>query len=65
MSNKFTIEDIHRLREKNYEKTKHMKPSDLIEETKRQAKVCKHLLQELRKSAKKEIGKGKVKKITK
>ena len=49
ISEKFTIDDIHRIRNENYEKTKDMKPDELIEVTCREAEGGKKLLEELRK----------------
>ncbi|MHB1651059.1 MAG: hypothetical protein ACYCVD_01110 [Desulfitobacteriaceae bacterium] len=49
ISEKFTIDDIHQIRYENYEKTKDMKPEELIERTWREAEGGKRLLEELRK----------------
>jgi hypothetical protein len=51
ISEKFTIDDIHQIRNENYEKTKDMKPEELIEVTCREAASGKRLLNELRKKA--------------
>lgn len=56
MSDKFTIEDIHKIREENYERTKDMKPLEVIEDTKRQAEEGKRIIEELRNKAKKASG---------
>jgi hypothetical protein len=53
ISEKFTIDDIHKIRYENYENTKDMKPEQLIEKTKREAEEGKRLLAELRKKASK------------
>ena len=37
--NIFTIEDIHKIRYENYEKTKNMQPIELINKTKNEAAV--------------------------
>lgn len=39
ISEKFTIDDIHQIRYENYEKTKNMKPEELIEKTRRDANL--------------------------
>lgn len=49
ITEKFTIDDIHQIRYENYEKTKGMKPEELIEETAREAEEGKRLLEKLRK----------------
>lgn len=56
ISEKFTIDDIHKIRYENYENTKDMKPEELIERTKREAEVGKSLLKELRKKTSKVSG---------
>ena len=33
ISEKFTIDDIHKIRYENYEKTKHLPPDEIIKET--------------------------------
>lgn len=48
ISEKFTIEDIHKIRFENYENTKNMTPEELIEKTRLEAEEGKRLLQELR-----------------
>lgn len=53
---RFTIEDIHRIRYDNYEKTKHMSPKELIDYTKKQAEEGKRLLKELRQKSPKTSG---------
>ena len=53
ISEKFTIDDIHLIRYKNYEKTKNMKQEELIEKTRRDAEEGKRLLEKLRKIQKK------------
>lgn len=50
ISEKFTIDDIHQIRYDNYEKTKDMKPEELIEKTKHEAEEGKRLIKELRKN---------------
>ena len=37
VSRNFTIEDIHNIRYDNYEKTKNLLPTELIEKTKKEA----------------------------
>ena len=44
----FTIEDIHRIRYENYENTKNMLPSELIEKTKKEATLGWSRLAELK-----------------
>ena len=44
----FTIEDIHRIRCENYEVTKNMLPSELIEKTKKEATLGWSRLAELK-----------------
>ena len=56
ISEKFTIDDIHKIRYENYENTKSMKPEELIEKTRREAEEGKRLLEELRKRASKASG---------
>ena len=51
ISEKFTIDDIHQIRYENYEKTKDMKPEELIEKTRREAEGGKRLLEKIRKKA--------------
>ena len=48
ISQKFSIEDIHRIRNENYEQTKHMSSDELIENTKLQAEEGKKILRELK-----------------
>lgn len=48
ISQKFSIEDIHRIRNENYEQTKHMSSDELIENTKLQAEEGKRILRELK-----------------
>jgi hypothetical protein len=48
ISEKFTIDDIHKIRYENYENTKDMKPEELIEKTRREAEEGKRLLAELK-----------------
>jgi len=45
----FTIEDIHRIRRENFEKTKHMSPQELIEETNKQTVEIERKIEEIRK----------------
>ncbi|WP_291300270.1 hypothetical protein [Desulfosporosinus sp. BICA1-9] len=52
-SKKFTIDDIHQIRYKNYENTKSLKPEELIEKTKCEAEESKKLIEELRKKTSK------------
>ena len=49
---KFTMDDIHRIRYENYEKTKHMTPEELIENTRRQAEAGKKMLEAVRSNMK-------------
>lgn len=49
ISEKFTIDDIHKIRYENYEKTKDMNPDELIEYTRSEAEECKRLIVEIRK----------------
>jgi hypothetical protein len=51
MSDKFTIDDIHRIRYENYENTKDLNHQELIEKTKREAEDSKMRINELRKNA--------------
>ena len=51
MSDKFTIDDIHRIRYENYENTKDLNHQELIEKTKRDAEDSKMRINELRKNA--------------
>jgi hypothetical protein len=46
--NNFTVEDIHQIRYENFEKTKHMTPEELIENTRRQAETGKKMLEAVR-----------------
>jgi hypothetical protein len=47
-SAKFTLDDIHRIRYENFEKTKHMTPEELIENTRRRAETGKKMLEAVR-----------------
>ena len=49
ISEKFTIDDIHQIRNENYEKTKDMSPEELIEYTRSEAEEIKKHLNALRK----------------
>lgn len=51
MSEKFTIDDIHRIRYENFENTKNLTPQELIEKTKYDALESKTRIAELRKKA--------------
>jgi len=51
-SDKFMLDDIHRIRYENFEKTKHMTPEELIENTHRQAESGKKILEEIRRKMK-------------
>jgi len=51
MSDKFTIDDIHRIRYENYENTKDLNHQELIEKTQREAEDSKMRINELRKNA--------------
>jgi len=51
MSEKFTIDDIHRIRYENFENTKNFTPQELIEKTKHDALESKIRIIELRKKA--------------
>ena len=48
ISDKFTVEDIHKIREDNWEKTKHLSPEELIEETRKAAAPGWARIEELR-----------------
>jgi hypothetical protein len=48
----FTLEDIHQIRYANFEKTKHMTPEDLIENTRKQAETGKKMLEVIRNKTK-------------
>ncbi len=48
ISDRFSIEDIHKIRRDNYEKTKHLSHSELIEYTNKRAEVVKKRLIELK-----------------
>lgn len=48
ISKKFTIEDIHKIRDENYEKTKNMSNEELIEHTRREAAEVEKIIEELR-----------------
>ena len=48
ISEKFTIEDIHKIRYESYEKRKNMTAKELIEDTKKGAKEGKRILSELK-----------------
>lgn len=48
ISEKFTIEDIHKIRYENYKNTKNMKPEELIEKTRIEAEEGKRLLKKLK-----------------
>jgi len=48
----FSIEDIHRIRRENYEKTKGMSPSEIIDETNRKAAVIEKMIQQIQISRK-------------
>jgi hypothetical protein len=50
IKNSFTIEDIHRIRRENYEKTKAMSPIELIAETNRKAATVEKTIHEMRKT---------------
>lgn len=47
-SERFSIEDIHKIRRDNYEKTKHLSPSELIDRTNKRAETVKKRLIELK-----------------
>ena len=49
ISENFTIEDIHKIREYNYEKRKHMTDKEYIEDIKKGAKKGIKRVEELRK----------------
>lgn len=46
----FTIEDIHRIRYNNYEKTKCLSHAELIEYTKKEAEEARKMLESIRKN---------------
>ena len=48
ISDKFTIEDIHRLRYENYMKTKNMTAEEIIEYTNEEAEEGRNIIEELR-----------------
>lgn len=48
INERFSIEDIHKIRRNNYEKTKHLSHSELIEKTNKRADVVKKRLSELK-----------------
>lgn len=48
ISERFSIEDIHKIRRDNYEKTKHLSPSELIDRTNKRAEAVKKRLFELK-----------------
>lgn len=48
ISKDFTIEDIHEIRYKSYEKRKNMTSKEIIEDTKREAEEGKKLIEKLR-----------------
>lgn len=50
ISNNFTIEEIHKIRYENYEATKKLSPSELIENTKNNADVFKSKLRKYNKA---------------
>jgi hypothetical protein len=47
-SDKFTLDDIHRICYENFEKTKHMTPEELIENTRHRAETGKKMLEAVR-----------------
>lgn len=49
ISEEFTIDDIHKIRYENYEKTKDMNPDELIKYTRSEAEKSKRLIEEIRK----------------
>ena len=48
ISEKFTIEDIHKIRYENYERTKSMSTEELLEYTEKEAKKGRRIIEELR-----------------
>lgn len=48
ISDKFTIEDIHKLRYENYERTKNMSAEELLEYTEKEAEKGRKVIEELR-----------------
>lgn len=48
ISERFSIEDIHKIRRDNYEKTKNLSHTELIEKTNKQAEAVKKRLFELK-----------------
>lgn len=48
ISEKFTIEDIHKIRYENYERTKNMSTEELLEYTEKEAKKGRRIIEELR-----------------
>jgi hypothetical protein len=53
---KFTLDDIHQIRYANFEKTKHMTPEELIENTRKQAETGKKMLEAIRSKTKNASG---------
>jgi hypothetical protein len=48
ISSKYTIEDIHKIREWNYERRKNMSPREIVEDTKASAKQFMSLIAAMR-----------------
>ncbi len=48
ISDRFSIEDIHKIRRDNYEKTKNLSHTELIEKTSKRAETVKKRLLELK-----------------
>jgi hypothetical protein len=48
ISSKYTIEDIHKIREWNYERRKNMSPQEVVEDTKAGAKQFMSLVAAMR-----------------
>lgn len=48
ISDKFTVEDIHKIRYESFEKRKNMNAKELIEDTKRGAEEGKRIMAELK-----------------
>ncbi|MCL2047829.1 MAG: hypothetical protein FWG87_03785 [Defluviitaleaceae bacterium] len=50
ISNDFTIDDIHKIRYANYERTKNMTPKEIIEHTRKEAQYGLDFLKKLKDS---------------
>ena len=52
MSNNFDVDDIHKIRYENYEKTKHLSDKELIAKTEKNAKSVIARIEEIRRKKK-------------